>query len=68
MELCQADHEYQKLDLLGILNQLLVVLINLYCQLNFLFLSMGKDLFCVAVALLFFIEYFFLSNVNMGLV
>ena len=61
-------HEGQKLDLLCILNHLLVVLINLFCQLNFLLLSMGRGLFCVVVVRLSFVGYYFLSNVNMGLV
>ena len=41
-ELCRVGHGDQKLDLLCILNHLLVVLINLFCQLKFLFLSMEK--------------------------
>ena len=49
MELCRVDHEDQKLALSCILNHLLVVLINLFCQLNFLFLLVEKCLFCVVV-------------------
>ena len=49
MELCRVDHEGQKLDLSCILNHLLVVLINLLCQLNFPFLSVERCLFCVVV-------------------
>ena len=48
-ELCRVGHEDQKLDLSCILIYLLVVLINLFYQLNFLFLSMERCLFCVAV-------------------
>ena len=45
-----------------------MVLINLQCQLDFLFLLLGRDFFRVAVALLSFVEDYFLSNVNIGLV
>ena len=45
-----------KLYLSCILNYILVVLINLFYQLNFLFLSMEKCLLCVVVVWLFFVE------------
>ena len=48
-ELCRVGHEDQKLDLSCILNYLLVVLINLFYQLNFIFLSIERCLFCVVV-------------------
>ena len=35
---------------------------------RFSFSINGRDLFCVAGALLSFVEYYFLSNVNIGLV
>ena len=57
MELCRVGHGDQKLDLFCILIHLLVVLISLFCQLNFLFLSMKRCIFCVVVVLIFFVEY-----------
>ena len=62
-------HEDQKFDLLCILNHLLVVLINLFFQLNFIFLSMERCLFCVIVVFDCFLLIFnFFSNVNKELV
>ena len=63
VELYRVGHEDQKLDSLCILSHLWVVLINLFYQLNFLFLLKGKDLFCVVVVLFFSVGYHFLSNV-----
>ena len=68
MELCRVGQGDQKLDLFCILIHLLVVLISLFCQLNFLFLSMETCIFCVVVVLMFFVEYYLLSNVNKELV
>ena len=68
MELCRVGHGDQKLGLLCIFNHLLVVLINSICQLNFLFLSMESFLFLCGCCRLFFVEYYFLSNVNKELV
>ena len=68
VELYRVGHEDQKIDSLFILGHLLVVLINLYYQLNVLFLLKGNDLFCVVIVLFFFVGYCFLSNVNMELV
>ena len=48
-ELCRVGHEGRKLDLSWILNYLLVVLINLFNQLYFLFLSMEMCFFCMVV-------------------
>ena len=48
-EFYQVGHEGQKFDLMCFLNHLLVVLINLWYQLKFLFLLMEKSLFCVVV-------------------
>ena len=42
-------HEDQKLDLLCISNRLLVVLINLFYQLNFLFLLVENGLFSLVL-------------------
>ena len=67
-ELCRGGREGQKLDLLCILNLFSVVLINLQCQLNFLFLLKGKDLFCMVVILLSFVGYYFFFNVNMEMI
>ena len=53
------DHEDQKPHSLCILSRLLVVLINLFYQLNFLFLLKGKDLFCVVFVLIFCWVLFF---------
>ena len=58
----------QKLDLLCILNQLFVVLINLFYQLNFLFQLTEKSLFYASGDLLFFVGCYFLSIVSMELV
>ena len=68
VELYRVGHGDQKLGLLCILGHLLVVLINLFYQLDFLFLLKGNDLFCVVVVLFSFVEYCSLSNVNMELV
>ena len=59
VELYRLYHKDQKLDSLCILNHLLVVLINLFYQLNFLFLLKGKDIFCVVVVLFSFVGYSF---------
>ena len=60
--------EIKKVDLLFISGHLLVVLINLFYQLDFLFRLKGKDLFCVVVVLFSFVENCSSSNVNMELV
>ena len=61
-------HEGQKFGLLCILNRLVVILINLFYQLNFFLNLWEKIVFCVVVVLFSFVEYYFLSNVNMELV
>ena len=61
-------HGGQKLDLLCILNRLLVVLINLFYQLNFLFQLTEKGLFYASAVLLFFAGCYFLSIMSMELV
>ena len=52
-------HGGQILDLLCILNRLFVVLINLFCQLGFLFQLMEKSLFYAGVVLLFLLGVIF---------
>ena len=61
-------HGGQKLDLLCILNHLLVVLINLFYRLKFLFQIMEKGLFYAKVVLFFFVEFYFLPIVSKELV
>ena len=66
--MCQVGHGGQKLDLLCILNNLFVVLINLFYQLNFLFQLTEKGLFYASGVLIIFIGCYFLSIVSMELV
>ena len=68
VELYRVGHGDQKLDSLRFLGQLLVVLMSLFYQKDFLFLLKGKDRFCVVVVLFSFVGYCFFSNVNMELV
>ena len=61
-------HGGQRLDLLCILNHLIVVLISLFYQLNFLFQLTEKGLFYASGVLLVFVGCYFLSIVSMELV
>ena len=45
-----------------------MVLINLFYQLDFLFLLKGKDFFLCGCCLFSFVEFCFVSNVNIKLV
>ena len=61
-------HGGQILDLLCILNRLFVVLINLFCQLGFLFQLMEKKSFLCGCCFTLFVGCYFLSIVSMELV
>ena len=65
VELYRLYHKDQKLDSLCILNHLLVVLINLFFQLSFLFLLKEKDLFLWLLFYFLLLGIVFLSNVIM---
>ena len=68
VKMYRVGHEDQKFDSLCVLDHLLAALINLFYQLDFLFLLKRKDLFCVVVVFFSFVEYCSSSNVNVELV